>query len=153
MMCNDSIRSGMKTLKFALFVFLPFCLTLLAQQGEERLYVEQYASLHKSAAGIKQRINASLSEAETYSLNKEMLALTKLLHRVSEGAAQTNLERLKEKTMELKSLLAVVGGAEADCLTLRFLENYLSIQDKKFIELADSQSRIAESLFEMTQHP
>jgi hypothetical protein len=140
----------MKTQRLILAVTLLAISVLpaFAQTGQERVCLEQMHSLHKKTFSFFQRVDAGvvLSGSESVAIQEEIIAVSKLLHRLEEEASGLNVKELVAGRKDISSLLFISHGAAADALALDILYSFVSTRKSDFLVLAKAARGLAEKI-------
>jgi len=121
---------------------------LHAQNGQEKVWLEQSHSLHKKVLDLFQRAESavSLPPRESLSLQEEILAVSKLLHRLEEESERSNVDGVRKGKQDSRTPLLIAHGAKADDLVLAFLSSWLSTKNPEFLVFAKAARSVPEKI-------
>jgi len=103
-----------------------------------KVYREQFLSLQSSLQAVLDRASVAVSQGEGQrdALAEELLATVKLVHRLGEEAASTNLESVRHGGPHDRGLLFVSQGCEGMSFVVAALQNFVATRDRTFLSLA-----------------
>ena len=128
-------------------VVLLLTASLAAQvSAPARVYRTQYLELRAKATTLLERARQANSVQAKMSLQEEGFALTKLVHRLGEEAAQDNVERTRRGQPTDKSLSLVVLACSALDFLLQSTDHYLDTGDLAFSQLAKQGISLMDSV-------
>ena len=122
--------------------------SVIAQSsGSEAIFRSQLIELHAKAIAVLERIEKSgprgIPQQQT---REEILAITRLLHRLEEEAAATNLQFLQRGQPSNKTLLLVQQASKAIDGMLAALDYYIDSEDRTFLGFARDNNALAWSV-------
>lgn len=155
------MKRALKTIAAVILLITP-CL-FSQDSGTAKVYLEQFAQLHKRTADLMARAEQTVRDgtaqaAQGSELRHEILALTSLVHNLDEDAQRSYLNALKASRDALKEggtkrtqspnkdVLFVETGSEQLSLVLGALDNFLETEDKAFLSLAKQGNDLASSI-------
>ena len=104
--------------------------------GATNVYRNQFIDLRAKVQSVFQRTEQQSRRADDYkaktNLREEILALTKLIHRLEEESLASNVETRKTD----KTLLLVSQGCRAMDFVLGALDSYIESDDRAFLGLS-----------------
>jgi hypothetical protein len=105
--------------------------------GAESVFRTQLVDLHSQAIGLLERVEKAVPRgAQATQTKEEILALVRLVHRLEEEAAWTNVQRMQSGEPQSKTLLMVQQAAKAVDGMLAALDNYVTSADRSFLGFA-----------------
>jgi len=121
--------------------------------GATNVYRTQFFEMHAKVKTIFERAGrqgrSEPNHKARVSLREEILALTKLIHRLEEEAARADLEGMERGRNSNKSLLLVAQGCKAMDFVLNALDNYITTDDRSFLSLARDGDSLIKSIEKM----
>jgi hypothetical protein len=121
--------------------------------GATNVYRTQFVEMRGKVRSIFERVERELRGEPDYkarvSLKEEMLALTKLIHRLDEEALRTDTESMERGRRSNKTLLLVSQGCRAMDFVLNALDNYITTEDRSFLSLARDGDSLITSVEKM----
>jgi hypothetical protein len=128
------------SISFALFVAQP---SLAQPAGAESIFRSQLVELHSKAVAILDRVEKRLPQGpQEIQTREEIFALVRLVHRLEEEAAATNLQSLQRGQPQNKALLLVTQAAKGVDAMLAALDNYIASADRSFLGFARDNNAI-----------
>jgi predicted nucleic acid-binding protein len=91
---------------------------------------------------VEQKSKTGLSEKGKLDKQQEILAFTKLIHKLSEEALSSNLDILKGGQNSNKTLLRISMECSALTVVLEALGNFLETGDRDFLSFAKEQDQL-----------
>jgi hypothetical protein len=119
-----------------------------AQSGAN-IYITQFRGLRSQLATLAPKADALAEHGTSEQKSvyaQDIFALQKLIHRLGEEAAGTNLNVVHPSGRDDKSLLLVVVGAEAMSLQCTALDAYVTTGDRTFKAAARDADLIAANI-------
>jgi len=115
--------------------------------GVESVFLDQLVHLHSKAIAILDRVEKAVPRGEhEFQTREEILALVRLVHRLDEEAALTNLQLVQRGQPQNKTLLMVQQAAKALDGMFAALENYIASADRSFLGFARDNNAIVWSV-------
>jgi hypothetical protein len=115
--------------------------------GAEAVFRNQLVDLHSKAVATLDRIEkAGPRGVPRQPTRDEIFALVRLLHRLEEEAATTNLQFMQRGQPSNKTLLMVQQAAKAIDGMLTALDNYVESEDRAFLGFARDNNALAWSV-------
>jgi hypothetical protein len=112
--------------------------------GVTRVYVDQFSSLYSQAQKLGQTFEEGKASGEALiGLERQNLALVKLIHGLAEDAGKDNLEQMKRGQAYNRDLALIVHGCGASELALESAQDYAETGDRAFLGIAHSAEAIA----------
>jgi hypothetical protein len=136
-----------KALVVSLFLIMAFALvqSIPAQNvGAAKVYKTQFIELRAKVKLVFDRIEQQ--RGGLTDLREEILALTKLIHRLQEEAMGSDMESTKRGHESDKTLLLVSQGCIALDFVLTALSNHIDTSDRAFIGLAKDGDVLIKSI-------
>jgi hypothetical protein len=107
-----------------------------AQTGAPNVYRNQFFDLRARVQSLVKRTEpqsrATWTNKTRMDLREEILALTKLIHRLEEESLASNLDNARSD----KTILLVSTGCKAMDFVLEALDSYIDTDDRSFLGLA-----------------
>jgi hypothetical protein len=133
-------------LSFLLACTLVLFQTAEAQTGAANVYRSQFFDLRSKVQSIVKRTEPQSRGDWDYKtrtdLREEILALTKLIHRLEEESMASNIERAKTD----KTVLLVSAGCRAMDFVLGSLNSYIETDDRAFLGLSRDGDALIKSV-------
>ena len=119
--------------------------SILAQNaGATKVYKTQFIELRAKVKSVSDRIEQQRTGSTD--LRGEILALTKLIHRLQEEAMDSDIESIKRGREPETTLLLVSQGCIALDFVLTALSNYMDTGDRAFIGLVKDGDVLIKSI-------
>ena len=133
---------------------LVFAVPMDAQgRGAAKIYREQFVQLHErtkaALARAEQQVKNGSSPEDRSELRREGIALTTLVHRLSEESGRSYVEDSKRVENPNKDLLFIESGCEQLSFVLDALDSFLATEDKAFLSFAKRGNELASSIEEL----
>lgn len=134
----------------AIRLILSISLALLVAQpslsqptGAESIFRSQLVELHSKAVAIIERVEKRLPQGrDEIQTREEIFALVRLVHRLEEEAAATNLQSMQRGQPQNKVLLLVTQAAKGVDGMLAAIDNYIASADRSFLSFARDNNAI-----------
>jgi hypothetical protein len=128
---------------FIYFGFFSTTTVTAEEVGAAKVYIAQFVELHTKVEQIMKNITQVKNKQD---LREEMFALVKIIHRLDEESARTNLDMLKRGQASDKKLLLVSQGCEALEFVTSALDNFLDTGDRAFLGFAKNGNNLVNSV-------
>src|SRR5262245_48989386 len=114
--------------------------------GAPKVFTDQLLDLHSKVKGLLARAEQrGRADEQKAALREEVLAMTSLVHRLSEEASKANLALIQNGRQDDHALLLVSQASEALSFTLIALGNFIDTEDSLFLSLARDGEALARS--------
>ena len=124
--------------------------TSAQDSGAAKVYRTQFIETRAKVKNILDRVDmltrGAADNQTKQNLREEILALTKLIHRLDEEAGQSDIDAMNRGRESNKTLLLVNQGCMAMDYLLKALDSYLETNDRAFLSFAKDGSKLIDSV-------
>jgi hypothetical protein len=114
------------------------------------LYRDQFVALHDKVQSVANTANSAagsgVARNDQAEIIEELLALQRLVHRLGEQAAETNLDGRHQGRAQDKRLLLVSQGCEGLSFVIAALQNFMYTNDQVFMGFARDGNNVVASI-------
>jgi|GEM_PF-4432608 len=118
--------------------------------GAAKVYRTQFLESRVKVKAMLERVDrlsrSTINERTKINLQEEIFALTKLIHRLQEEAASSNIDAATRGQDSNKTLLLVSQGCIAMDYVLSALNSYIDTNDRAFLGLARDGDNLINSV-------
>ena len=136
--------------RIVLYCAILACAMYAQDTPSAKVYKGQFVELHAKTTAILHRADELVRRGSTDSalldLQEEIFAITKLVHRLGEESARSNVDVMKKGQSADKTLLLVSSGCEEMSFVLQEVDNFLDTKDRAFLGFAKRGDDITSSL-------